>query len=289
MLRSVSRISFSAARGLAGKLALLHAVDTLAAKGAYPRLAGVSIMLPMGTMESELRALVDQLCDTAEEEEVQIAQVRTEITRAVNTPLVETVCLGDPTDEKHEKISAEDIPGFHLILTRWIGLEGTAVLGIRRREELLERFPALFVETAAEAIHHLSVRKDARLINAFSDRCAMVALGEGGLYAALWYMANLWQCGLTVNWERVPIRQETVEICNFYDLDPCCMWSTGSLLAAVPEDGVAEVLAALRRQDIPASDIGVLTRGRDRVIRHDGEERFLDRPQPDALLRFEDL
>ena len=289
VLRSVSRISFSAARGLAGRLALLHAVDTLAAKGAYPRLAGVSIMLPMGTMESELRALVDQLCDTAEEEEVQIAQVRTEITRAVNTPLVETVCLGDPTDEKHEKISAEDIPGFHLILTRWIGLEGTAVLGIRRREELLERFPALFVETAAEAIHHLSVRKDARLINAFSDRCAMVALGEGGLYAALWYMANLWQCGLTVNWERVPIRQETVEICNFYDLDPCCMWSTGSLLAAVPEDGVAEVLAALRRQDIPASDIGVLTRGRDRVIRHDGEERFLDRPQPDALLRFEDL
>ena len=108
VLRSVSRISFSAARGLAGKLALLHAVDTLAAKGAYPRLAGVSIMLPMGTMESELRALVDQLCDTAEEEEVQIAQVRTEITRAVNTPLVETVCLGDPTDEKHEKISAED-------------------------------------------------------------------------------------------------------------------------------------------------------------------------------------
>lgn len=289
LLRSVSRISFSTTKGLCGRLAILHAVNTLAAKGAYPRTAGVSIMLPEGTMESELRGIMDQICETSAEEEIRIAQVRCEITKAVTTPVVQAVCLGDPTDEKREFFSRKDIPGCHLLLTHWIGLEGTAVLGIRREKELLDRFPAQMVERCRDALNHLSIRKDARLLNAFSERSSMVALGEGGVYAALWYLGVQWHCGLNVDLKAIPILQETVEVCNYFDIDPYQMWSTGSLLAAVPEDNVPEILEALRRQGIPAADIGILTEGNDRIVTNGSDVRHLDRTQPDELLRMEDL
>lgn len=44
----------------------------------------------------------------------------------------------------------------------------------------------------------------------------MQDLSEGGIFGALWEMADGAGIGLDVALKRIPIQQETVEICEFF-------------------------------------------------------------------------
>ena len=45
-------------------------------------------------------------------------------------------------------------------------------------------------------------------------------MGEGGFLSALWKMAEASQVGLEMDFSKVPIRQETIEICEIFDINP---------------------------------------------------------------------
>ena len=47
---------------------------------------------------------------------------------------------------------------------------------------------------------------------------ALYAMGEGGFLSALWKVAEDSQVGLTVDFRKVPVRQETIEVCEIFDL-----------------------------------------------------------------------
>lgn len=55
----------------------------------------------------------------------------------------------------------------------------------------------------------------------------MQDLSEGGIFGALWEMADGAGIGLDVALKRIPIQQETVEICEFFGVNPYQMLSTG--------------------------------------------------------------
>ena len=90
-------------------------------------------------------------------------------------------------------------------------------------------------------------------------------------------------CGLQVDVKAIPIRQETVEICEFFDVNPYQIMSSGSMLIAA-KDGL-KVMRALQDAGIPAALIGSMTEGNDRILRNGEEIRYLDRPKPDELYR----
>ena len=52
-------------------------------------------------------------------------------------------------------------------------------------------------------------------------------LSEGGIFGALWEMADGAGIGLDVALKRIPIQQETVEICEFFGVNPYQMLSDG--------------------------------------------------------------
>ena len=43
---------------------------------------------------------------------------------------------------------------------------------------------------------------------------------EGGVFGAFWEMASGAGVGLEVDLKKIPIRQETVEICNYFGVNP---------------------------------------------------------------------
>ena len=49
---------------------------------------------------------------------------------------------------------------------------------------------------------------------------AMHDVTEGGIYGALWELAEASGIGLVIDLKAIPIRQETVEICEYYRLNP---------------------------------------------------------------------
>ena len=44
--------------------------------------------------------------------------------------------------------------------------------------------------------------------------------GEGGIFAALWNMAEACNAGFTVDMKKLPILQETIEVCEALELNP---------------------------------------------------------------------
>ena len=83
--------------------------------------------------------------------------------------------------------------------------------------------------------------------------------------------------------KRIPVRQETIEICEFFGLNPYELISGGSLLMAA-DDG-AELVRELAKIGVPATVIGKIRSGNDRVVINEDERRFLEPPKPDEIYK----
>ena len=90
--------------------------------------------------------------------------------------------------------------------------------------------------------------------------------------------------GMDIDLKKIPIRQETVEITDVFDVNPYLLASAGALLI-VAQDG-NKMVSALEKEGIPGVVIGRLTQGNERIIRNEDETRYLDLPQSDEILRI---
>ena len=240
----------------------VHAnLNDLAAGGAQPVGLMLTALLPPGVEEPEMRSMVQTIAQECEPLQVQILGGHTEVTDAVNRPIVS---MGGVR------------PGDDVIVTKWIGLEATAKLAHNRREELLSRYPGHLLDDAERFEQYFSIIPEAATAVKSGVR-AMHDVTTGGIFGALWELAEASGVGLEIELKKIPIRQETVEICEFFDLNPYQLGSTGSLLLAA-EDGNRLVLD-LKQQGIPAVVIGKATAENDRVVINEEERRFLEPPR----------
>ena len=112
---------------------------------------------------------------------------------------------------------------------------------------------------------------------------AMHDVTEGGIFGALWEMAEASGVGLEIDIKKIPIRQETVEVCEFFGINPYQLISSGCMLMAA-EDGNM-LVRELEKAGIPATIIGKATEGNDRVLINADEQRFLEPPKTDELYK----
>ena len=259
----------------AGAALVQKCVNNLACAGATPVSAQISIMLPESFEEADVKALMTDLSKACTKHGIQIAGGDTNVTSAVTLPIVTITAIGVTSKEEMHDLSMAKA-GQDLVLTKWIGLEGTAILAKNDREALLARYPAYLVDEAAGFDQYLSVEPEAKLAAA-NGAAAMHDLSQGGVFGALWELAEGAGLGLSVDLKKIPIRQETVEVCEVCGVNPYEMKSGGSLLITA-EDG-EKIAMALEAEGIPAVVIGKLTQGADRTLQNEEEVRFLDRPR----------
>ncbi len=166
--------------------------------------------------------------------------------------------------------------GLSLIVSKRIGLSGTVTLAREHYEDLRERFPERMLREILSWETLSSVTAERELATAHGA-AAIYPLAEGGISAALWQLAEDGHCGLTADLAAVPIRQETIEVCEFYDINPYEMESRGSLLIAV-SDG-KKMAAALQDAGIPSEIIGETTDSAERVFLFRDKKRYLTPPR----------
>lgn len=264
-----------------GKLAIQITANDLASAGAEPIGVLLTILLPDGTREIALKRIMEQMELACREAKMQILGGHTEVTAVVNQPVVNVA--GVAKAKKGKLISTAGArSGMDIVVTKWIGLEGTTIFAKEKEMELKEHFPASFVDTAKAFDQYLSVVPEAA-VAVKSGVAAMHDVTEGGLFGALWEMAEASGVGLEIDLKKIPIRQETVEICEYFDVDPYGLISSGMMLMA-SEDGNA-LVHALAEANIPATVIGKATEGNDRVIVRGEERRFLEPPKTDELYK----
>lgn len=202
-----------------------------------------------------------------------------------------------------EEKGSTGTPGQDLVLAGYMGLAGSAMLADMEKERLRKRLPEELLRDTTERYRKLKnavAKLEEELVkdqsagkwlvyesgveSAGCGRLAWFPAGEGGVLNALWYMAHQWETGFALQLKELPVRQETIEICEILELNPYYLWSESCLLMAA--DHGDRLCAALKRQGIPAAVIGVLTDSNDRVLLHDDTVSYLNRPKEDERDRF---
>ena len=112
---------------------------------------------------------------------------------------------------------------------------------------------------------------------------AMHDVTEGGIFGALWEMAESSGVGLEIDLKKIPVRQETIEICEFFQINPYELISSGCMLMASSDGNT--LLRELQKAGIKASIIGKAVAGNDRVLLNEEERRFLEPPKADQLYK----
>ena len=259
--------------------AVMAALNDVACAGAYPVGVLISLLLPTSANEQQLKDIVKEIDTICEKANAEVLGGHTEVTRAVQRPLITVTGVG----KVHRASLKENHliePGMDLVATKWIGLEGTAILAMEKEEELLNRFSAPFIDKAKKLIEYMPVWSEAA-VAVQSGAGGMHDVSKGGIFGALWEMAQAAGVGLEIELKKIPIRQETVEICEFFDINPYKLISGGCMLIAAKNG--EQLQGMLEKQGIPASLIGRTTSGNDRVLLNGEERRFLEHAQTDEI------
>ena len=171
------------------------------------------------------------------------------------------------------------LPGSDLYMAGYTALAGTGIVSCAAKEQLSSRFPSVMVEKG------ISFLKEGSLLLPLPEGCLKVwPVQEGGILAALWDLGEYWNVGLDIDLRAVPVRQETIEICDHLQIHPYQLFTCGACLFTLPP-GTGE-LPDIRTEGgykIPVAQIGKVTAQKARIL-HSGEEvRYLDKPAQDSL------
>lgn len=266
----------------AGTLAVHITANDLASSGAEPIGLMTSILLPPRTREKKLREMMQEIELACKGLEIEIMGGHTEVSDVVNRPVITITGVGKV--KKGALVSTSGLqPGDELVMTKWAGLEGTAIIASERAEKLQETLPKELIDTAAGFLKYLSVVPEAA-VAMNTGVSAMHDVTEGGIFGALWEMGAASGVGITADLKKIPIRQETIEVCEVFDINPYRMMSSGSMLIGCKNGNL--LVEELEKNGIPAAVIGRATDTNDRVIVNEYETRFLEPAGSDELYKI---
>lgn len=264
-----------------GELAIQITVNDLASAGAEPIGVMLTILLPEQVEEADLKAVMEQVEEACERNRIQVMGGHTEVTTVVNQIVISVTGVGKAKEGKLVS-TAGARPGMDILVTKWIGIEGTAILAKEKEAELRSRYSQPFIDRAKDFDRYISVLPEAATA-VKSGVAAMHDVTEGGIFGALWELAEASGVGLEIDLKKIPLKQETVEICEYFGISPYELISSGAMLMAA-KDGNGLVME-LEKAGIPAVVIGKATDGNDRVLWNEDERRFLEPPKTDELYK----
>lgn len=264
-----------------GDLAIHITANDIAASGAEMIGVMLTIIMPVRGKESELREMMQRIESCCKELNIEVMGGHTEVSNAVNQIIVTVTGVGKIAKEELSK-SIDDKEGLEIVMTKWAGLEGTSIIANEKKEELCTRYTSDFIEGASEYIKNISIVKEAHIAKEHGA-VIMHDVTEGGVFGALWEVGSALDAGIEVDLMKIPLKQETVEICEFFDINPYLLISSGSLMIVTKRAN--ELVMKLSKEGIQATVIGRVKEGNERIAINGEERRYLEPPRADELYK----
>lgn len=237
-----------------GRLAVHVTCNDIASNGLKPLGILLAVMLPVGTTIEEIEEIMEQAGSAASEMEVEIIGGHTEITPAVNQPVIVSTAVGK--GKKNQSPSIKNIAEGDLIfMTKYAGMEGTGIIASDLREQLKGVCSNQELESAADLLKNVSVVKEGIRAGKVGVS-AMHDITEGGVLGAVWEMCDASDMGCELWIDRVPVMEVTEKICNFFRIDYLRLISSGCMLIIAPPTKKKELEEAMGVTDVKLSQIG---------------------------------
>lgn len=263
--------------------ALDNAINNVIAAGGDPFAASVAILLPEHSEEADLRKITDSLAKRAENYEIDIMAGHTELVPTVSAPTVTVTAYGRSLWNNRQKEAAE---GLDVIMTKWTGMYGGAILSKVKREELLTRYSSSYIDSCGAYMEYTSLMPELSVIKNMPEKMrneiyAAHDVSNGGVFGALWQILSACNIGAEIPVKNIPVKQEIIEVCEYFNINPYMMNGQGSLLLIVKNG--EEFSEFMNEHGVKTSLLAKTVKGKKRVVLVGEEERFLVAPKGDML------
>lgn len=236
-----------------GSLSVHGTVNDLAMGGAEPRFISVSFILEEGFPTADLRQIAESIGEASRRCGVAVVTGDTKVVEKgsgdgvfINTAGIGVVPAGVNLSAANAR------PGDAIILSGPIGDHGIAIL---TRREGLELESA--VESDSAPLHQL-VRA---MLDVTLDIHCLRDPTRGGLASTLNEIAAQSHAGITVDEQRISVRDGVRGACELLGLDPMYVANEGKLVAIAPREHAEEIVVTMRRDPLGrgAAIIGTVT------------------------------
>lgn len=259
--------------------AIVHiCASDVAVMGVKPQFLAICLLLPPETEPVVLKNIWHQVDEECKKLGVAIVGGHTGVYPGITYPLNGGCTVWGFGDESELTPASAAKPGDVLIITKGPAIEATAILALQAKMKLEKSLGPRIVEAGKALFYQMTVVPDALLCRDYAR--AMHDATEGGLLGGIYEMAEASGVGVTVYEERIVIPEAVERICAYFQIDPLCAISEGTLVAAVPPEKVTDLKKAAGKSELPLFEIGEFTSGERLFIRRNGKKEPLS-PVPE--------
>ena len=235
-----------------GWFAINIVANDIAVRGVRPRWFLLTLLLPQDVGEDGVMTIMEDVNKALIELGGSLVGGHTEYTPGIDRVIASTTAIGIGD---HYVTTSGAKPGDLVLVTKYVALEGTAVLANDFKDELISKgIPEEVLYRSRDLIRKISVVKEA--LGLADIASSMHDPTEGGLLQGLLEVAEASGVRLRINVDRIPVLPETKQLFNALGIDPLKSLSSGMLIATVPRSYVQTAIDRLNALGINYSIIG---------------------------------
>ena len=267
-----------------GRLCIHISANDIASNGIEPIGIMLAVMLPVGTTEDDIKHIMGQAAEAAAECNIEIIGGHTEITRAVNRPVIVSTAVGRGLARQSASARAMK-PGDAIIMTKTAGIEGTGIIARDYENELAPVLSQDEQEHAKKLLSNVSVVKEGIIAGRLGTH-GMHDITEGGLLGAIWEMCNIAGQGALIDKQKIPTDPVSEKICAHFGIDILRLISSGSMLIIAEPEKKDRIITEISSAGISATEIGKIVSLEEGLYIMDGQTRCeIEPPRPDELYK----
>lgn len=242
-----------------GQYAVLINANDIATSGAVPRWFLATLIFPCNTIPAEIFNILDELKQVCQEWNITLCGGHTEISDAVNRPVVSGMLAG--TVKKSGLIDKKNVKtGDRVLLTKGLAVEGTSIIAREFAQKLVSLgMKEDEIDSCRQFLSQISIIKEAEIAARFKGTTAMHDVTEGGLATALEELSIASGCKIKVQMENIPVFPQTMTMCELLDIHPLGLIGSGSLIICCREEICKELIAEIFKSGIKVTYIGEVT------------------------------
>lgn len=276
----VSTDPITGADNNAGYIAVHINCNDIASSGGEPVGILITVLLPKGSTEELLEEIMNGAYKAANEIGIEILGGHTEVTEVVVKPVISAAVIGKSNNMRFISSGGAKV-GQSVIMTKWAGLEGTSIIATDYYDKLKYKIDENILKSAMNMSGFLSVVPESK-IALEHGATAMHDVTEGGIFGAVWEVADCSDTGIIIYEDKIPVKNETSEICKAANINPYSLISSGSMIITA-FDGDS-LVNKLNLAGIEAAIIGEITES-GKYIKSKSGKRPLLPPESDELYK----
>ena len=250
-------ISATGYSGISGKMAYIRAVNNLSLSGAVCESIAICIGYGDEVPEDYLRKEMISIASLAKERRVRIIGGNTVCDRKGSSYGFTMTAYGKVDSKTLDQLSEKPKAGDKIVIIGNAGEYGASLITEIRRNEMRARFSDDYMDRYIPGDSEKLCIEDIASEMIKAGAIYLHDVSFGGIYRTLLEVSEYCGCGITVRHEDIPIKQSTIEVCEFWNLNPYKLLGTGGLVAVFRGDS----------KNIPEGKVaGELTDSKERII-----------------------